>query len=137
MRIINRYINQILYGLVILGTAVIIFMLFIINIKTDRNVEDIHQDLLELQRQIEKDHDRQDEAISCIASLFTLSPSVSEEQVNECVRKANAYRLNEGTGLVNPASTHQSTASYYQSPLLKNTNYSEFSQRNYLLRKGE
>jgi hypothetical protein len=86
-RYINRHVTDILYAVAFVGMALIIFLLFMLNIKTDNTVVKTHDELVQLQKNIERDHDNQDRLLSCLVDLFANQQHPSDEQLNGCVAK--------------------------------------------------
>lgn len=84
-RYINKHFTDILYAVCVAGMALIIFLLFMLNIKTDATVSKTHDDLVTLQKHIEADHAKQDQLLSCLVQLFTNQQSVSDSQIAVCV----------------------------------------------------
>lgn len=98
IKILNLFRNQafLLYCLAILGIAIIIFLLFRINITTGHTTEAIKHTtasteriVADLQKEIEREHNQQDanqdRILACLFNLFASRPEVTQSEVGECV----------------------------------------------------
>lgn len=89
-RLFTRSQNVVLWGLAALGMGIVIYLLFSINIKTDATVTRTQADLSRLQRELERDHDRQDQLLRCLVELFVGEADASQAEVEGCIVKTSA-----------------------------------------------
>lgn len=108
---ISRNINTILWTITFVGVATIIILLFTLNLKTDKTVQKVKDDLNSLQRDIEHDHDGQDKLLTCLVDMFVKTDVATRVQVDRCVTESMTSGTSEDTAPANQAGTSQSIPS--------------------------
>lgn len=105
---LKHHINSILWFIVLVGIASIIFLLFSLNLKTDQTVRQLQKDVATLQKKVDEGNTENAKLLQCLIAIFDNSDTATKTQVQQCIDESHISLSSTDTKPSNQGNTSRS-----------------------------